>query len=1376
MKTEPAFRGDISTFRTFKEAIDKAVTQATSDLTEMNTPRLSYGEEQKSDDITIITTAAETLSGALAAFIDSHDELATLLNDAIGELEDIKADSDTNWAALETNESQQATANTTAVDNSDTLETEWTDLRTSEDDVYRNLATDFNQFELGAAVVVEQETLDRMTAEGITTLESSDHPEAVAWAEHLVASSVRTETVSENGDDGDDELAQLDELIASGVDADDAAEVIDKPDDVVEAVIDGKIDIHVAEDIAELTVPERANVINSDIDDALLTSVLDGFYGDEAREALLSGHEHRLNKFLLLDPETQAVVNIDEVSHIVFDGDDKRNHEDLGDQISGNEQEIIAFYEAQGMEPDEAAAAFADLQDSHVFLGESEAASRRVGEFSAAAFEERALTLLNESNADSAQGLRLNVYEGIVERTQPRSDDSDDYPLNFDNIRPEDQLAVTELILDRNIEIVESSPPDSMETTWAMNRINELIDETENNQEIRADVADLLVERGLEVKAEADPTVDGDTDRRHSLATLLTHQGIQLMDPDEERELVARLEHEFSTRSDMSTVSGLDLLVEALDVGGESSKPPPSGWGQDPENHVKWRGESLNQLLEAVIDEDGLLTEGGTALVDSIALNVPEDAIHVDTEDLELLDPTGDHEVPEFSLRHTLGLAMTADNYGIEEDNYEIAVLLDELNAEYLETDDPAEIQRLADEHDRIAAGLDLTDEELEQFNVYLSAGLTPSAAIRTVRGPYDKHVRDARSDMMRAVLGVGVDDDGKPRTLIEESEFAPEMAEAVIKELLLESIAVDKQRVAEFREANPVDAPLTEDEQVALSYLGELVAEAPENGLSYESLEEMAENGDERARYVLDHPDVLAMTFGASENEDFFGTVDADGNPVFDYGDENLDQFMEGTVYHGADGRRQTAVHHNITIDDISAVNNQIVLLETLTPYAKEIDVARYGGDLDQVYADEDFQRWLNDNPDLPPALKDSIHVALQSDYIEDPFSRDEVGEIAGYTALVLGVAATLVPSGGTSTLLLAGAAAAGIIEVGIQLSGGNTALATLAAIGVFFDLGDATKLALRLGISVHAAQSLIDSRRINTLAETPNLTIAERAELDQLLAASPTIKVTPADIETAQRTMSPEQLEQWMHTNVYAKARAETVARLQEEGVPLNQINELADEIYPARLFPAEGVDAGRIIEPPPAGAPDSVIGRVEGDPPGVYRYGDGAVAVVDPKTGRWTVPQALGKSKGSFGEVMGQHNLTEQGHTPLLHGDPSNPSRVPGVDLGDPTNAPGIDQLYINADPPPSLIVAEPKYRSGEPFVTDPNHRDWPTTNDGVRQLSPEWIEGHAEILLDSGLIDTDTYRALVNGDYQAVIQRVDPAGNVENVEIPKSAFDE
>lgn len=199
--------------------------------------------------------------------------------------------------------------------------------------------------------------------------------------------------------------------------------------------------------------------------------------------------------------------------------------------------------------------------------------------------------------------------------------------------------------------------------------------------------------------------------------------------------------------------------------------------------------------------------------------------------------------------------------------------------------------------------------------------------------------------------------------------------------------------------------------------------------------------------------------------------------------------------------------------------------------------------------------------------------------------------------------------------------------------------------------------------------------------------------------------------------------------------------------------------DESLPGDGRRTSGRDRGEFLEMTPSererlGAPPGVQGRYANDPPGVYRWNNGDAAIVHPDTGKWTVPQGLGKHRGSFGEYVGTSDLERSGNTPLL----------PRKGLGDPTNESGIDQIFTNNSPPPPILVVESKYRSGEPFKVE----DFPTSSNGTQMDTP-WINGHADDLLSSGQIDRATHRSIMNGDYTPVLQRIGPDGKVQNIDL-------
>ncbi len=308
---EPAFRGNISKMRGLKTKIERGMRLAGPHLTTMNQARLSYESDQKSPDVTTIVEAAETLSAALAAFIDSYDDLKTLLTTAIGELEDVKADSDTNWTAVQSNATEQFNYSMgygDAPTNDEALLTEWKRIRDLEDEIYRQLAADTNAVDLGASPSVDQAGLDRLTNQGVIALDSSSHPDADAWAEYLKADRVRSGTVLSNGDQGDEELEQLDRLVDSGITAEEASGVINSPDDVVEAVIDQTIDLDTAKVVAELKPSERRNVFSSELESETIRNIFEGEYGSFTYDALLIGDTGTQPEFDKLDTRPGSVL------------------------------------------------------------------------------------------------------------------------------------------------------------------------------------------------------------------------------------------------------------------------------------------------------------------------------------------------------------------------------------------------------------------------------------------------------------------------------------------------------------------------------------------------------------------------------------------------------------------------------------------------------------------------------------------------------------------------------------------------------------------------------------------------------------------------------------------------------------------------------------------------------------------------------------------------------------------------------------------------------------------------------------------------------------------------------------------------------------
>ncbi len=171
-----------------------------------------------------------------------------------------------------------------------------------------SLAADTNAVDLGASPSVDQAGLDRLTNQGVIALDSSSHPDADAWAEYLKADRVRSGTVLSNGDQGDEELEQLDRLVDSGITAEEASGVIDSPDDVVEAVIDQTIDLDTAEVVAELKPSERRNVFSSELESETIRNIFEGEYGSFTYDALLIGDTGTQPEFDKLDTRPDSVL------------------------------------------------------------------------------------------------------------------------------------------------------------------------------------------------------------------------------------------------------------------------------------------------------------------------------------------------------------------------------------------------------------------------------------------------------------------------------------------------------------------------------------------------------------------------------------------------------------------------------------------------------------------------------------------------------------------------------------------------------------------------------------------------------------------------------------------------------------------------------------------------------------------------------------------------------------------------------------------------------------------------------------------------------------------------------------------------------------
>lgn len=162
---------------------------------------------------------------------------------------------------------------------------------------------------------------------------------------------------------------------------------------------------------------------------------------------------------------------------------------------------------------------------------------------------------------------------------------------------------------------------------------------------------------------------------------------------------------------------------------------------------------------------------------------------------------------------------------------------------------------------------------------------------------------------------------------------------------------------------------------------------------------------------------------------------------------------------------------------------------------------------------------------------------------------------------------------------------------------------------------------------------------------------------------------------------------------------------------------------------------------------------------DPHGIRRNKHGIPMFYHPETGDeiWPTDLTETKYKGSFGEYVITHRLKQEGLEPLL------PEVVLGTNDSDVLSK-GIDQIFRK--PNGDLVVVEVKFRSD---ATDSLSLLGRTKGHG-RQMSHQWILGHAENLLDSGVITQDEFGRIKRRDYERQLHTVNGMGIDNRHEIP------
>ena len=1003
-------------------------------------------------------------------------------------------------------------------------------------------------------------------------MQESDDPDAERWLRLAQTEQDKLRIIRAGGEDMAEDLAQYDELRGLGVDPEVAIKLVGTPDHVVDGVLDGKLNADDALKVAELKWSERHHILNSDLDADTISEILGGDYGDGALDALLMGDDDRVDR-LLLDPETRAATDVNVAMPTLLGDDEHISFDEIVERTESRKAELIQMYLDQGMSEAQAEAAYGDLQDSvDFYVGDQEARDRLDGavdddsregnpdadnKFSVEDAQIRALEALEQSEAPSAQRFRLEIYEEKITAGER---------VRVGSVPASDQEAVADLIIDHNVEVVETAEYLSPEFEQAMGRLNELRLDAQDSP-IRSHVANEFLEIGLETKAEVGDS-DADEDfNRQQLAILMTNSGLQLMTESEKAAQVEALAEQEFTLPDDSEISGTELMIMALDLDERHSNMGHGlgAYWQD-DNMWTWRIKTTDDLLNSVLNPDGTLKPGGSELVDEIVVVLPEYALDVTEEDLEGFGPP--EGVPEFEFRATMLQALSAPNYGLTVEEYGIVQRLEEIDAQVtgdIAVDGPAA--------ERLVEQLGLTDGERAQFDQLLQSGMDYANALRVARSGDDPELRDRRVEVTREALGIGFDDKGNPRVPFDPA--GSDLSDEALAQLALELVAYSQQQIAEYDAKNDAEVPepLNSDELEALGQLSEILPSLPSDIPTVQALEEIAA-GDgpdaARAQNILDHEKVLAMALNAAENETFL-TSDPDGDEVmeFQYDHDGNMQLLEDGIVVTRRGRGSSVSSPvQISVEDVQALQVQLGLYRSLAPHTNEIDTARYGGEKDGTLSDEDFAAWVKANPDIPPALRDQVYLARYLELYEDPFSRDEVKQIAGVVGIVatsILVAPVSVPTWLTVAATTAVVVAAAI-EVGIAFSGDDHGEASLAAVGLIFDGADfwrlgrslqIQKVADALKISDDAAAVLVDQAQLGRLLNQPSLSPSEQRQLVELLEEGDTA-LTPAAVASARESLSPQEYRAWVAEQV-AISKNLAADSLRAEGVPTHLVDEV-------------------------------------------------------------------------------------------------------------------------------------------------------------------------------------------------------------------------
>ena len=253
-------------------------------------------------------------------------------------------------------------------------------------------------------------------------------------------------------------------LEALGVSPEDAEKIAAGSPELFDAVINGRISVDAALEVAELTPTEQRNALSTDLDSDEIVEVLDGNHGDDAKTALIEGHGYRV-RLLMLDDEARSAILAGDALAIVL-GDDKHvSFEELNKRVQGGREEIVAAYEEDGLSPEEANAAYDDLVASLDYLGENDDARDALdgsadddskpgdpdadNKFSIKDAQTRAIELLEDNEDSNSQRLWQTALQGQL----------GSLPITV-IVLPEDEAAARRLI-DESTHHVSVSPRSS---------------------------------------------------------------------------------------------------------------------------------------------------------------------------------------------------------------------------------------------------------------------------------------------------------------------------------------------------------------------------------------------------------------------------------------------------------------------------------------------------------------------------------------------------------------------------------------------------------------------------------------------------------------------------------------------------------------------------------------------------------------------------------------------------------------------------------------------------------------------------------------------------------------------------------------------------